>query len=409
MLFDLLYDAVAVGMLAYTRTAFKVETLGGERMVLEPGTILVCTHRADTDVPLVCPSLYLRASLWRKRGRRPHFAAREDVFQRGFFAGFPSGMPVVARRVLFPLGAGPVLRRLPMHPVAHPSVGEVRLARALSQIPAETSLQEVLPGDALEPIRARAARGGVAAPSTAGQALTGRYADLLWKSYSREQLAHPAFELLWRARRAQAAAELRTLVELVRSGHVLFLFPEGRPSPDGSIGPLRGGLGALVRRGAPSVVLPIGVAYDPLTRWRMRAFVAFGEPVVPGEDPDESILAALRRATPLTCGQVVADALVEAATDGDRGVRRTELEQALSRAVDAAASEHRPVEHALRDRRRRTRRLDECLRALASHGVTGVKGGSLGFDARRLLAERPLVRLAREYASARTRARYASL
>lgn len=409
MFFSLLYDAVAVGMLGYTRSAFDVETLGGRHLELEPGTILVCTHRADTDVPLVCPSLYLRASLWRRRGHRPHFAAREDVFERGFFAGFLHGLPLPVRRALFPLSAGPILRRLPMHPVAHPSVEEVRLARALSALPPEAPLEPLLPDDALESIRARAARCGVEEPATVGDALSGRYVDLLWQSCHREVLSHPAFDDLWRRRKAEAAAELRTLVELVRSGQTLFLFPEGRPSPDGSIGPLRGGLGALIRRGAPPAVVPIGVAYDPLTRRRMRAFVAFSEPVVPGDDPDETILAALRRATPLTCGQVVADALVEAATDGGRELTRGDLEGALQSAVEAAKADGRPVERSLLDARRRRRRLSESLRALRRFGITGVEGGSLGFDARRVLAEGRLVRLAREYASARARAGYASL
>jgi 1-acyl-sn-glycerol-3-phosphate acyltransferase len=377
VLYALLYDAVALGMWGYTRAAFRVETIGGEGLRLEPGTLVVSTHRADTDVPVVCPSLYARAALWRRRRVRPHFAAREDVFERGFFAGAPPRLPRPVRRALYPLGVGPILTRLPMHPVAHPSVDEVRLVRALRQLPPDTPLDGVLPESIARGFRARQGDGQMVR-----DALRGANADLLWQLVARDELEDPAFDEMWRSRTVEAAADLRGLVEIVRSGKALFLFPEGRPSPDGSVGPLRKGLGALVRRGAPPAILPIGVAYDPLTRGRPRAFVAFGEILRDVAEPEEAILSALRRATPLTCGQVVAGALVGHGAAPDGG----ELAAALESAVAAAIAEGRPVERDLRDPRRRSRRLRGCLAALERRGR----------------ASDPLLRrLAREFASVR--------
>ena len=52
----------------------------------------------------------------------------------------------------------------------------------------------------------------------------------------------------------------------MRDGNVLIVFPEGRPSPDGEIGPIKPGIGALVRRGKPRAVRPLALAYDPLVR-----------------------------------------------------------------------------------------------------------------------------------------------
>lgn len=382
MFFQLLYDAVAVGMWGYTRSVFRVETIGGEGLHLQPGTIIVSTHRADTDVPVICPSLYARARLWRRRAVRPHFAAREDVFERSFFACAPSRLPLVARRVLFPLSIGPILTRLPMHPVAHPSVNEIRLGQALRQLQPDTPLDGVLPHGVATALRARSRDHG---PRTAAEAVTSAYADVLWRVVRRDELSHPVFDDIWRRRTAVAAGDLRRLVEIVRTGKALFLFPEGRPSPDGAVGPLRGGLSALVRRGLPSVILPLGVAYDPLTRGRPRAFVAFGEPVSTAANTDDDILAALRRATPLTCGQVVADALL----DSGAPVNRVELATALDHAVSLASAEGRPVERDLLDPARRDRRLRGCLAALDRRG-----DGKRGSD--------PLLRrLAREFASAR--------
>jgi hypothetical protein len=268
-----------------------------------------------------------------------------------------------------------------MHPVAHPSVGETRLAKALAEVPANAVLAEVLPEEIVAGFRVRGSA------TTVGEALNGTYADLLWQVVTRDELVHPAFEDMWHRRTAAAAGDLRSLVELLRSGQALFLFPEGRPSPDGSVGPLRGGLGALVRRGSPASVLPIGVAYDPLTRGRTRAFVAFGEPIETGSEPEEEILDALRRATPLTCGQALAGVLLEAGSPPDRAV----LGRALDTAVTSAVDEQRPVERDLLDSRRRQRRLDDCLAALSRRDPA--RGG----------ADPLLRRLAREFASARER------
>ena len=57
-----LYDAVAYGMWAYSQGAFRVETLGSPRLRLPAGTLIVATHRKETDVPILCPPLYFRAA-----------------------------------------------------------------------------------------------------------------------------------------------------------------------------------------------------------------------------------------------------------------------------------------------------------------------------------------------------------
>src|SRR5438270_220163 len=78
--FEPLYDATATGMGAYMRTAFRVEVLGRRRRWrLAPGTLIVSTHRAETDVPLVASSLYLGGRIWLHRRPRMHFAARDDL------------------------------------------------------------------------------------------------------------------------------------------------------------------------------------------------------------------------------------------------------------------------------------------------------------------------------------------
>jgi 1-acyl-sn-glycerol-3-phosphate acyltransferase len=397
-----LYDAVAFGMWMYTRAAFRVEDLD-PRYKPRPGRLLVSSHRAETDVPLLCPSMYREGGYLRDRaGPRIHFAARDDMFERGFFAGFPPGLPSAVRRLLYPLDAGRLLPRVRVHPVPYPSASTLRLGRALAELDGETPLEQVLPATLVVRFEARASDIGKAPPRTAGEALQGAYADLLWRFCSREELSIPLLEPAW-ARRAQQGAEaVRQLVETIRSGAILLVFPEGRPSPDGAIGPLRKGLGTLVRRGQPEAIVPIAIAYDPITRGRARAFVCFGEEFrTPTEGLEEAVLAALRRWTPLTCGQVVAHTLLASSSGGIEQLTAHELDVVLEAAVQAAAREGRPIERALSTPAERRVRLSEALSFAVDAELATSDRRTLFLDGERILGDHRIARLAREFESAR--------
>jgi Acyltransferase len=364
----ILYDAVAGGMLAYSRAAFRVRVLAS-RFRLEPGTLIVSTHRRETDVPLICPALYFGGRVWRYRWPRMSFAARDDMFLPGFFAGFPPDLSPRARRVLYPLGVARWLPVVQVHPIRSASVA--RLGEMVRAQP-EAALEELAPDGLHEPFRERAAELGLPVPRTGNEVLHGEYADLLWRAVTPAEAAGP--DGFWARRGSQAAEDFRGLVELIRRGEVLLVFPEGQPSPDGEIGPLRRGLSALVRRGKPSRILPVTLAYDPLVRRRTHAFVAIGSAVAPPEvDAEREVLALLRLRTPLTCGQFVASRLVD-------GVDPTAEE--LVADVEAAREEGRPVDPDLLSEEGRRSRLAEALAAAPSH-------------------EDQLAFLAREYRSAR--------
>jgi 1-acyl-sn-glycerol-3-phosphate acyltransferase len=362
-----LYDAVAFGMWAYTHAAFRVVVVGPESFRLAPRTLIVSTHRRETDVPVICPPLYYGAKLWRHRTERMSFAARDDMFLPGFFAGFPPGLSPRVRRLLFPLGVGRFLPRVQVHPISSASVARAReLASARKSAP----LDDALPGLARE-FRTRAAERGLPAPERAGDVLRSEYADLLWRAVTRGDGG--GSDEFWAGHAARAAAHFRALVDLVREGASLVVFPEGRPSPDGDVGPLRRGLSALVRRAKPDWFLPVGLGYDPLVRGRTRIIVTIGRPVQPPtEDVEPATLRLMRRATPLTCGQWVAQARLA-------GEHLTVTR--LAEAVVSAREEGRPVDPDLLDPRLREERLTEALAVDAS-------AADLAF-------------LAREFASAR--------
>ena len=94
-----LRTAVAGGMWAYSSAAFRVTVLGPRRLAAraghaDPRHAPAGDGRAAHLPAALAPGRALRAG-------RIAFAARDDMFLPGFFAGFPPELPAAARRALF--------------------------------------------------------------------------------------------------------------------------------------------------------------------------------------------------------------------------------------------------------------------------------------------------------------------
>jgi len=112
-----LYDIGAYGVTAYARAKYRIRPLGAP-FELQPRTLVVSSHRSDDDVPVLVVCIYPQIHGRWRRGPRLHFAVRDDLFIPGFFAGYPSRLPGLARRALFRVNVGPVMQRhLPCHPI----------------------------------------------------------------------------------------------------------------------------------------------------------------------------------------------------------------------------------------------------------------------------------------------------
>ena len=331
-----LYEVVALVLGAYARARFRVRTVGAPFRP-PPGALVVSSHRSDDDVPLIIATLYRPLHGRWRRNARLHFAVRDDLFLPGFFAGYPPHVPRLVRRAVFPLNVGPVLRTLlPCHPIR--SATKMRLYEYLREHPDERL-------DVLLPPRLAAPFDGM---TYARDVLNGDFAPQLWTAIEPDDVAGPHADASWARRRAGAREDFRDLVEVVGSGEPLCIFPEGRPSPDGALGPVLGGVDAIVRRAKPSVVVPIAPAYDPLVDGRTHAFIGVGEPVAPPVD----VLELLRRTTPLTVGESVAAAIADGVDPYAR----------LDDDVAAARESGRPYEPELDDAGVRDVRVETALR-----------------------------------------------
>lgn len=98
------------------------------------------------------------------------------------------------------------------------------------------------------------------------------------------------------SRESTSTATIRQVVERMRHGFLVGVFPEGTRTRDGTVGPLKPGFVALVRRGKVPVY-PVGIAgaVEALPRdgWWIRPVrvrIVFGDPL-----PAEEIERHLRR------------------------------------------------------------------------------------------------------------------
>jgi 1-acyl-sn-glycerol-3-phosphate acyltransferase len=362
-----LYELVGLGMAAYGRAAFRTELIGMDRLRMEPGAVIVAAHLSDQDVPVVAGAIYRGTRMWRgPRVVRPGFAVRNDLLLPGFFAGYPPKLPILARRALYPLGIGRIMReRMRCLPVRFSN--RIRLVEALRHDP-DVELAAALPAARVEALLRRAESLGRPAPVRARDVLDGRYADLLWEIVDRSELETPALSGMWSGRLVESGSDLRALGEFLRAGGALVVFPHGFPSPDGGIDTLDRRVGRLLHRLAPGTIQPLGLAYDPLVRGRPRAFVSTGAEFgpLPRRGGEREVLAALRAATPLTAGLIVAlDAVRRGAAP-----HLSSAVAAAERAVADANREGRPVEPSLRDVRLAARRIGEAVQAIQVLGAT---------------------------------------
>jgi len=361
-----LQQLVAMGMTGYVRANFRVRTFGLDRLALQPSTIIAPNHRSDNDVPLLASALVPRWSRAAGEGVPwPTFAADDHAFFRGFLAGYPESIPLGLRRALWPVRVGGILERhLQCVPVRRPA--QMRLVELLRYDPQQV-LDGQLPPDVRAALARRAQGLGRPVPARAAEALDGRYADILWTELDRDHTT--GVDELWRAHLRSAVADFRRLIAAVREGGLVIIFPEGELRTEGDIGPLAPGLASLARRGRARQVQPVAISYDPLTAGRPRAYVSVGAAVQPVAGRlIVQVTEGLRRAIPLTAGQIAATVLRES-RPGTATAAATALRHAGDELTARAEAEIRPAEpRLLRTRRERERLLGSAFRRAQRRG-----------------------------------------
>ena len=330
---------VAAGMTAYVRLRLRPRVFGLEHLRLDPGTIVAPNHRSDNDVPVLVAALYPEWARVVARGVPwPTFATDDHALLQGFLSGYPPRIPLWLRQLLWPIRVGGVLERhLQCVPVREPT--RMRLVEVLRAEP-RLALDGQVPPEVRSALARRAAERHQPFPQRAEDVLNGAYADLLWTLIDRDDVA--CHGDVWREHQRAAVHDFRQLGQTLRSGGIVVIYPEGELSPDGRIGPLKPGMASLARRGRARWVQPVAICYDHLAGPRAWVYVSVARAIepTPGQLTDD-VAVALRRATPLTAGQVVAWQLTRGAAS------LPEIEVAVADWIERARAGERPIEPAL--------------------------------------------------------------
>jgi hypothetical protein len=274
---------------------------------LVPGTLVVSNHLRDCDVPV------LTAALCRRRGLRmlnplPFCAAREDLFRRGFVGDLLSTWP---RPLTWLLGRVPLeglFRILRVQPIRR--IREFTLVETLSAVRA-AGFANADPRDIFCVRGQREIIGQLGSlPARVDAIDAERLGSLRLAHWGLRRLRPSVLRALGPGFRATISGQIGRLVDLISTGRVVYLAPEGVTSRNGHFGCLRAGAWEVYRRCAkPPPVLPVALSYDPLCSGRVRAVVGVGQALPPiAADSRREFDARLRveilRLSAVTCSHL---------------------------------------------------------------------------------------------------------
>jgi len=252
-----------------------------------------------------------------------HFALRSDAFSPGYLAHLVQ-RPHWFARLLHPISLRSVLPWLGANPVEHLHIrpaeewirellsaeGDMRVGNALSP----TVIQELATatGQTIQHIE----------ELPISRLLSWRYENVVQRAYGAEVFIGPVQRRAEQRLLRMMKQHLADLSAWLESGGSLFGSPEGRLSPDGTLGPVTASLHRVLRAALPDTsIVPMSIIYDFMTVRRLHIFVDFAPaiehaPTLPTRDLDAQLRTAWLRSARFTCTQLGASFLVQRSHSG---------------------------------------------------------------------------------------------
>ncbi|HXF81145.1 MAG TPA: hypothetical protein VNN19_00095 [bacterium] len=332
---EVLYRALAVLFYAAPRLLYEIHVVGAARRTFPPGTLIVTNHKRDLDSVILPATLY--------RGQRPtrrplHFAAREDMFLRGFLARYDVVPTWLRRWVLYRMELAGVLAALRVHPV-----------RRFPERTMEEALREALAlwGDRrLDELLVEGAYPPGAGALRISEALAWERRSW-WQGTASLAAFHPPLrEALAARQRAVVAQQIEELAGVLQAGGVLYFAPEGVISPDGSFQPFRAGLKLLLERVPRAAVAPVCIVYDFMRPGRLRVFIRLGALLRGAEPPLDA--EAVRRSVAIlhtmTASQLYSAVVFDHLEQGETVIERRTLVRSAGELAATLAAAGLPVD-----------------------------------------------------------------
>lgn len=351
-----------------TRALFHIKVQGLHNFSVSPSTMIAISHKRDLDEIIIPSTLHVSKTLFRPRFRM-WFAARDDVFDRGFLPSHFE-LPRFFARPIHAINLSAVMaafRALPIARLNHSQIG--RVLRDVYKHEGNVALKDVLKTKWITKLAS------LLPPHLNSNLNNTHLKDFLSYDYHVVHIQQGDLTMLKSDVLARTRAYLLDKIDgqLVRfsnildEGGILFFTPDDDHSPDGRFVPMKSGIYRLIRMAQTDVrILPVNIGYDFMTTGRMRIHITIGPEItnlkgLTRSEFERLLRIAITRLGIVNVGQLGSHYLLQLAQDDSEVITKELLTKRVLSQAKELASLGLNVDDILTDSQALGKRLDKFI------------------------------------------------
>lgn len=367
------------------RAVFRVHVQGLHNFTVSPSTIIAISHKRDFDEIIIPSTLHFRKTLFRPRFRM-WFAARDDLFDRGFLSEHFQ-LPRFLAYLIDAIDLSAVMAAFRARPIGRLNYSKVgRMLRDVYKCEGNISLKDTLK------MKWVAELANLLPPSQKSKLINIHLKDFLRYQYHvlhihKGDLSMLKGNVLGRLRLFlvnKIANQLSLFSNILDEGGILFFTPEDEHSPDGRFGPMKSGLTRLVRMTQAVVrILPINITYDFMTVGRMRIHITIGPEItslkrLTKNEFERIVQREITRLGVVNVGQLGSHCLLRVAQDNCKVITSELLAKKVLSQAEKLRSFGLSIDDILTDHKAFGKRLNNFIKyCLQRHWLRDARDGKL--------------------------------
>jgi 1-acyl-sn-glycerol-3-phosphate acyltransferase len=373
---------LAVFFFVLFHALFDIRVEGMKNYTASPATLITINHKRDLDIPIVASILHLGKTPF-SENRRMHFVARDDLFQPGFLtAHFP--VFGIAGPLIHKINIKPVMVALRAHPISHV------IRRRIGPL-----IRELVPFDRTVPLKDVVSRPGLALISkmlegqkdynlgdiTVGDFLGYPFSTLHQQPVDVKIIRGDLSRNLREKTLRKIGEQLQDIADILNTGNICMLAPEGQLSPDGRFWPVKSGLFRLISMTTSDIrIIPVNTTYDFMTLRRMRIYMTVGHELTMVKELSKVDLEQLAQKSIVTLGPVTlshlgSEFLLQVLDSGRKQFEEEECYTIILQRVEELRARSIRLEERLLTEQSLKKRTVDFLRYCTKRGIISNKGG----------------------------------
>jgi len=321
---------------------YEIHWRGLEKYRAAPSTLVALSHKRDNDIVIIGTWTHFKKTFFHNQ-RRPHFAAREDLFQPGFL-DYHFMFRFIQGHIIHRINVAPFLRSLRAHPISHIVNKRVApLIRDAMNIEGDVKLGDVLNQTGLDDfakqLPAKTAKGlaQVRLSTFLGYKYRCLHDHLSDSGIFKNGLSHKIREQCLK----QIDQQIGVFANILDKGGVCMVAPEGDLSPDGSFVGVKSGLHRILARTKNTVTIqPVNVTYDFMTMGRIRLYLNVGDEfevnhLTSRMELDDKVRLGIVAQSQVTMGQIGSEYFLRKLEADDINTDIHELREAIGQRIQS--------------------------------------------------------------------------